>query len=85
MKAIGKNIVVKIIDEEIETKSGLLLSQEDAKGLRYQKAQVLEPGSDVTVINKDDIIYFDKRQSYTMVINKQTVTITQERDVVVVL
>ena len=85
MKAIGKNIVVKIIEEEIETDSGLLLSQEDAKGLRYQKAQVIEPGSDVTVIQKGDTIYFDKRQSYTMIIKGEQVTITQERDVVVVL
>ena len=85
MKAIGKNIVVKNIEEEIETDSGLLLSHEDTKGLRYQKAEVLEPGSDVTVIKKGDTIYFDKRQSYTMIISGEKVTITQERDVVVVL
>jgi co-chaperonin GroES (HSP10) len=34
MIAIGKNIVVNDIDEQVKTESGLLLSAEDAKGFR---------------------------------------------------
>jgi co-chaperonin GroES (HSP10) len=51
MTPIGKNIVIKTIDEEIKTTSGLLLSAEDASGFRYKKGQVVKPGTEVEVIN----------------------------------
>lgn len=85
MIAIGKNIIVCDIDEEIKTDSGLLLSAEDARGFRYKKATVIKPGTDVVVIHPGDEIYYDKSHSYTMVINDKPYTIIQERDVVVVL
>lgn len=84
MIAIGKNIIVNDIDEEIKTESGLLLSAEDAKNFRYRKATVVQPGSDVSVIKSGDEIYYDKAHSYTMVIDERQYTIIQERDVVVV-
>ena len=85
MKPIGKYIVVKIIEEEIKTQSGLFLSGEDANQLRYKRAIVEKPGTDVTVINEGDKIYYDKAHGYTMMINDTQYTIIQERDVVVVL
>jgi len=85
MKPIGKYIVVKIIEEEIKTQSGLFLSGEDANQLRYKRAIVKKPGTDVTVINEGDEIYYDKAHGYTMMINDTQYTIIQERDVVVVL
>ena len=85
MKAIGKNIVIEKIDEEIKTESGLLLSNEDAKSFRYQKGKIIFPGSDCCDLKKDDIVYYDTRNSYTIIINSDNVTIIQERDVVVVL
>jgi co-chaperonin GroES (HSP10) len=84
MIAIGRNIIITDIEEEIKTDSGLLLSAEDAKGFRYKKAKVITPGTDVTVINAGDEIYYDKSHSYTMVIGDTPYTIIQERDVVVV-
>lgn len=84
MIAIGKNIIVNDIDEEIKTESGLLLSAEDAKNFRYRKAIVVNPGTDVSVIKSGDEIYYDKSHSYTMVIDERQHTIIQERDVVVV-
>ena len=85
MTPIGKNIVIKTIDEEIKTTSGLLLSAEDASGLRYKKGQVVKPGTEVEVISEGDMIYYDKRSGYTMLINDEPYTIISERDVVVVL
>lgn len=85
MTPIGKNIVIKTIDEEIKTSSGLLLSAEDAKGFRYKKGQVVKPGTEVDVIKEEDMIYYDKRSGYTMIINDEPYTIISERDVVVVL
>tara|TARA_R100001440_G_scaffold48865_2_gene68722 strand:+ start:694 stop:951 length:258 start_codon:yes stop_codon:yes gene_type:complete len=85
MKPIGKYIVIKTIEEEIKTKSGLLLSSEDANQLRYKKGLVVKPGSDVSVIKEKDNIYYDKRAGFSLLIKEQIYTIIQERDVVVVL
>ena len=85
MKPIGKNIIVKTIDEEVKTESGLVLSGEDVKGMRYRKAVVIASGTEVTDIKTDDVIYYDKSHGFTMLIEDKPHTIIQERDVVVVL
>tara|TARA_R100000654_G_C2662209_1_gene124832 strand:- start:239 stop:496 length:258 start_codon:yes stop_codon:yes gene_type:complete len=85
MRPIGKNIVIKTIEEEIKTNSGLLLSAEDTKSLRYKKAIVVAVGSDVSVIKKGETIQYDKRAGYTMLIKDEQFTIIQEKDVVLVL
>ena len=85
MKPIGKYIVVKTIEEEVKTKSGLILSGDDTNQFRYKKGIVVEPGTDVANIKKDNEIYYDKGHSFTMVINDEQYTIIRESDVVVVL
>lgn len=85
MKAIGKNIVIKTVEEEIKTSSGLLLSGEDSNQMRYKRATVVVAGTDVNAIEPGSEIYYDKSNSFTMVINDEQYTIIQERDVVVVL
>jgi co-chaperonin GroES (HSP10) len=85
MRPIGKYIVVRDIQEEIRTESGLILSGEDANQLRYRKAEVIAPGTDVDVIDEGDELYYDKSHSFTMLINDTQYTIIQERDVVVVI
>jgi co-chaperonin GroES (HSP10) len=85
MKPIGKNIIVKTIEEDVVTDSGLILSGDDANQLRYKKGLVVAPGTDVSVISEGDVIYYDKAHGYTMIIRDTQYTIIQERDVVVVL
>ena len=85
MQPIGKYIAVKPIDEEIKTKSGLLLSAQDADDFRYKKGKVIKPGSDVTVIKADDVIYYDKSAGHSMLVNNESMTIIEERNVVIVL
>jgi co-chaperonin GroES (HSP10) len=85
MKAIGKNIVIRQVDEEVKTASGLVLSGEDTNQLRYKRGKVVTPGTDVKGIAEGDEIYYDKAQSYTMIIHDEQFTIIQERDVVLVL
>ena len=50
MKAIGKNIVIRQVDEEIKTASGLVLSGEDANQFRYKRGVVVTPGTEVLSI-----------------------------------
>ncbi len=85
MKPIGKNIVIKKVEEEITTSSGILLSQDDVSQFRYSKGVVVKTGTDVDVIKDDDEIYYDNRAGYTMMIYNDKYTIISERDVVIVL
>jgi co-chaperonin GroES (HSP10) len=84
MKAIGKYIVIKTIEEEVKTDSGLILSGEDANSFRYKKGVVITPGTDVSCIAPGDVVYYDKGHSFTMLIGDEQRTIILERDVVVV-
>jgi len=85
MKPIGKYIIVKDIQESIKTESGLILSGEDTNQLRYKRAKVIAPGTDVNVIDEGNELYYDKANSFTMLIDDTQYTIISERDVVVVL
>jgi co-chaperonin GroES (HSP10) len=85
MKPIGKYIVIRTIDEELKTESGLILSGEDVNQMRYKRGIVIEAGTDVPHIKKDDDIYYDKAHGFTMLIKDKQYTIITERDVVVVL
>lgn len=85
MQPIGKYIVIKSIEEEVKTESGLILSGDDTNQFRYKKGLVVAPGTDVTTIKSDDTIYYDKGHSFTMLIDDIPYTIIREGDVVVVL
>ena len=85
MRPIGKYIVVKDIQEEVRTESGLILSGDDTNQLRYKRAEVIAPGTDVNVIDEGDELYYDKAYSFTMLIDDGQYTIIQEKDVVVVI
>jgi co-chaperonin GroES (HSP10) len=85
LQPIGKFIVIKTIDDEIKTESGLILSGEDVNQMRYKRGLVIEAGTDVPHIKKDDDIYYDKAHGFTMLIEDKQYTIIRESDVVVVL
>ena len=85
MTPIGKYIVIKTVDEELKTDSGLFLSGEDMNQMRYKRGLVIESGTDVLNIKKDDDIYYDKAHGFTMLIDDKQYTIIREADVVVVL
>jgi co-chaperonin GroES (HSP10) len=46
---------------------------------------VIAVGTDVSVIDESDELYYDKAQSFTMLIDDAQYTIISERDVVVVI
>tara|TARA_R110002020_G_scaffold252173_2_gene465973 strand:+ start:3401 stop:3658 length:258 start_codon:yes stop_codon:yes gene_type:complete len=85
MKAIGKNVIIQPIEEEMKTKSGLLLTAADVDGFRYKKGKVIQPGTDVQTIKANDTIYYDKSAGFSLLINNNSYTIITERDIVVVL
>jgi co-chaperonin GroES (HSP10) len=65
--------------------SGLLLSQEDAKGFRYMKALVISVGHEVHTVKEGESIYYDKSAGHTLLIGNEPFTVIREADVVVVM
>ena len=86
MKAVGKYIVIKPIKEvNATTKGGLILTEKQREDVRYRRAKVVEPGSDVSVLKKDDEVYYDKAAGFNIEINKDEYKVIKEQDVVIIL
>ena len=86
MKAVGKYIVIDPIKEtETKTKGGLLLAESQREDVRYRRAKVIKPGSDVKVLNKGDEIYYDKAAGFNIEIKKDRYKVIKEQDVVIIL
>jgi len=86
MKAIGKYIVIKPIKESnTTTKGGLILAEAQREDIRYRRAKVVKPGTDVKALKTDDEIYYDKSAGFKIEIKKEEYKVIKEFDVVVVL
>ena len=86
MKAIGKYIVIKPIKEvDTKTKGGLILAENQREDIRYRRAKVVEPGSDVEVLKKGDEVYYDKAAGFNIELEKEQYKVIKEFDVVIVL
>lgn len=71
MIAVGKYIVIKPIKEvDVKTKGGLILAEKQREDIRYRRAMVVQPGSDVTLLKTDDEIYYDKAAGFNIEIKK---------------
>ena len=54
MKAVGKYLVINPIKEvNTKTKGGLILAESQREDIRYRRAKVVEPGSDVKALKKE--------------------------------
>ena len=80
MRAIGKYIIVDVVQEEVKGVSGLIV---DTDELRYQRGVVIDAGSEVIGIHPGEVIYFDKHAGHSARIDDKPYTIVRERDVVV--
>jgi len=86
MKAVGKYIVIEPIREiDVQTKGGLILADKQREDIRYRRAKVLEPGSEVSVLKKGDEVYYDKAAGFNIEIKKEEYKIIKEHDVVIIL
>ena len=86
MKAIGKYIVIHPIKEvDTTTNGGLILAEKQREDVRYRRAKVVEPGSDVSVLKKDDEVYYDKSAGFNIELNKEEYKVIKEHDVVIIL
>lgn len=86
MKAIGRNLIIKIIKETTtKTKGGLILNEKSREDIRYRKATIVSVGDEVVGITKDDTIYFDRHAGHGIEIEDEKLHVIKNQDVVVVL
>ena len=86
MKAIGKYIVIKPIKEvDTKTKGGLILAENQREDIRYRRAKVVQPGTEVEVLKKGDEVYYDKASGFNIELEKEQYKVIKEFDVVIVI
>ena len=64
MKAVNHYIIVEIIKEGPKKIGGLIMTEELDSDNRYIKAKVVSTGDLVKVIEKDNIVYYDKHAGH---------------------
>jgi len=85
MKVLNKFLIVQRVLDNTENKSGFIMTMDDKRELRYNKAVVVSVGSLVSGITDTDDIYFDKAAGHDVLIDEKRFTVIQEKDVVCVL
>ena len=86
MKAVGKYIVIAPVKEDnVKTQGGLILGEQQREDIRYRRAKVVEPGSDVDVLKTGDEIYYDRSSGFNIELNNKEYKVIKEFDVVVIL
>ena len=86
MKAIGRNLIIKIKKEgTTKTTGGLLLAEKQREDIRYVEAVVVSAGEDVAGIKVDDKIYFDRHAGHKIEIDKKSYRLIKEKNKIVVL
>ena len=86
MIAVGKNIIIKDTQEKTtKTEGGLILAEKQREDIRYQEAEVLIPGSEITLLEKGDKIFYDKHAALNVDIEGKVFKIIKEKDIVIIL
>ena len=86
MKAIGRNLIIQKVEENItKSEGGLLLSKNDRTDIRYIEANVISIGEEVVGVKEKDIIYYDRHASHQIEIDNNIYQVIKVQDVVVVL
>ena len=86
MKAVGRNLIIEKIKEgTTKTKGCLLLAENQREDIRYVEAIVISVGEEVSGINKNNKIYFDRHAGHKIEIDKKSYHVIKSQDVVVVL
>jgi len=84
VQPINKYIVIEPYNEKVENNIGLTLVGDEANAYRYRKAKVVKVGTEVASINDGQDVLYDKSAGFSAMLNGKTMTVIQERDVVIV-
>ncbi len=84
MNTLNDNIVIKKINEEIKTSSGLVVSDSDMASMRYYRGIIMMDNPDYTKVKKGDIIYYDKVAGQPFIFNGEPCLIIRTSDIKIV-
>ena len=84
MKAISYYVIVKKIKEPPKKVGGLELTEDQNKDVRYLKGKVVSAGSMADMLNKDDIIHYDKHAGHGIELNENLYYVLKLGDIVLV-
>ena len=86
MKAVGKNLIIQKVEENItKSEGGLLLNKNDRADIRYIEAKVISVGEEINGLKENDSIFYDRHAGHSIEINKNIYQVIKAQDVVVVL
>ena len=64
MQAINYFVVIEKIKEAPKTVGGLELTETQNSDVRYLKGKVISAGDQVSMLNEDDVVYYDKHNGH---------------------
>jgi co-chaperonin GroES (HSP10) len=64
MQAVNYYIVIEKIKEAPKKVGGLELTEDQNKDIRYSKGKIISAGDKVEMLNKDDIVHYDKHAGH---------------------
>jgi len=86
MKAIGRNLIIQKIEQNItKSQGGLLLNKNDRSDIRYVEAKVISIGDEVQGLKEEDTIFYDRHAGQFIELDDKTYHVIKMQDVVVVL
>ena len=86
MKAVGNNLIIQKVEENItKSEGGLLLNKNDRADIRYIEAQIISVGDTIKGLDKGNTIFYDRHAGHSIEIDGNTYQVIKAQDVVVVL
>ena len=86
MKAVGRNLIIQKIEQNItKSQGGLLLNKNDRSDIRYIEAKVISVGEEVQGLKEEDTIFYDRHAGHFIELDDKTYHVIKMQDVVVVL
>ena len=84
MQAINYYVVVEKIKEAPKKVGGLELTEDQNKEVRYLKGKVVSAGHLAEMLNKNDIVYYDKHAGHGIECNNKLYYVLKLGDIVLV-
>ena len=86
MKAVGNNLIIQKVEENItKSEGGLLLNKNYRADIRYIEAVIISIGDKIEGLIKNDTIFYDRHAGHSIEIDGNTYQVIKAQDVVVVL
>lgn len=84
MEALSYYVIVEKIKEPPKKVGGLELTEDQNKDVRYLKGKVISAGSMADMLNKDDIVHYDKHAGHGIELNENLYYVLKLGDIVLV-